>query len=249
MIVSSQAVGTFVCENAPMATHAAHNTPTDASLPLFRMESRLYDGLREAGALEGLDVELREGLLVNRDPFGADALHRLDVGTYERMVATGLLEGLPIELLEGRLVEVSPQGIEHAYVIELLTEHLGKGSARLRVQLPLEVEWGTVIEPDLVLVGRLHPVHRHPRTALLVVEVAVSSHERDRGVKARLYAWAPVPAYWLVDVPGRAVEVRSEPGRWGYSRCKVYGLGDVVPAPAEGVPALDVASLFDAPAA
>jgi Uma2 family endonuclease len=227
-----------------MATGASHDIPASSPLPLHRLEVSTYNRLIEAGALEGMDVELLEGVLVNRHPHREDAVHRLDVGTYERMVATGALEGRPIELLGGLLVKVSPQGAEHADIIELLTEHLGKAHARLRVQLPLEAEWGSLPEPDLALVERAHPRHRHPRTALLAVEVAVTSHRQDRETKASLYAWAPVPTYWLVDVPGRAVEVRSEPGPDGYGRCDVYGVGARVPSPAEGVADLDVAALF-----
>jgi len=197
-----------------------------------------------SGALDGLAIELQEGLLVDKASNRSDPLHRLDVGTYERMVATGALEGLPIELLEGLLVEVSPQGEEHAEVIMRLTRHLAAARAWLRVRLPLEAEWDSVPEPDLALVERRNPPHRHPRAALLVVEVAVSSDKKDRDTKANIYAWAPVPTYWLVDVPGRAVEVRSDPGPEGYRRCEAYGAGAIVPSPAEGVVDLDVGSLL-----
>jgi hypothetical protein len=167
-----------------MATQATRNPFTDSTLPLYRLDAGTYSRLVDAGALEGLDVELLDGVLVNRHPHGSDSIHRIDVGTYERMVATGALEGLPIELLEGLLVEVSPQGAPHAAAIVYLTRHLVTADAPLRVQLPLETEWGAMPEPDLALVEAFHPRHRHPRTALLAVEVAVSSHEkgpRDQG--------------------------------------------------------------------
>jgi Uma2 family endonuclease len=227
-----------------MATQAAHHIPTDSPLPLYRLDVDTYRRLVDAGALEGLDVEMQNGLLVNKHPHNPDPVHRIDVGTYERMVATGALEGLPIELLEGLLVEVSPQGGEHAEAIMRLTRHLGTARAWLRVQLPLETEWSAVPEPDLALVEASHPRHRHPRTALLAVEVAVSSHKKDRETKANMYAWAPVPTYWLVDVPARTIEVRTGPGPDGYARCEIYGAGTKVPSPAEGVPDLDVAALF-----
>lgn len=227
-----------------MATQATHNPFTDSTLPLYRLDAGTYGRLVDAGALEGLDVELLDGVLVNKHPRGPDPIHRIDVGTYERMVATGELEGLPIELLEGLLVEVSPQGEEHSAMIVYLTRHLVTAKAELRVQLPLETEWGAVPEPDLALAEASHPRHRHPRTALLAVEVAVSSHKKDRETKADLYAWAPVPIYWIVDVPGKAIEVRTEPGPKGYARCEIYGLGTKVPSPAEGVADLDVNDLF-----
>jgi Uma2 family endonuclease len=227
-----------------MATQTARLAPSGCSLPLYRMDAGIYSRLVESGALEGLDVELCDGLLVNRMHGRRDPIHRLDTATYNRMVATGALDGEKVELLEGLLVAVSPHSPEHARVIEELAARLASARARLRVQLPLEPRPGSEPEPDLALMEQPPPPHEHPRTLLLAVEVAVSSHRMDRGVKAGLYAGAGVPTYWLVDVPGRAVEVSSDPGPKGYGRCEVYGIGAHVPSPAEGMPDLDVASLF-----
>jgi Uma2 family endonuclease len=227
-----------------MATEVASRQAAP-SPRLYRLDVGLYMRLAEAGALDGLDVELLDGLLIDKRSHRDDAIHRLDVGTYERMVATGLLEGLPIELLGGLLVEVSPQGEKHAEAIRRLTRHLAPARAWLDVQLPLEAEWDSVPEPDLALTERQNPPGRHPRTALLVVEVAVTSHEQDRGEKAYLYAGAPIPTYWLVDIPGKGVEVRTDPGPEGYRRCEVYQAGDRVPSPAEGVAELDVGWLLE----
>ena len=54
-----------------------------------------------------------------------------------------------------------------------------------------------------------------------------------------------MPIYWLVDVLGKAVEVRSDPGLDGYRGCEVYALGTTVPSPAPGVADLDVTSLLE----
>jgi Uma2 family endonuclease len=173
-------------------------------------------------------------------------IHRLDLETYGRMVDSGALEGEPVELLEGLLVEVmSPQGEEHAMVIERLTRHLGRAEAWLRVQLPLEVPPDSVPEPDLALVEGPPALGRHPRTVLLAVEVSFSSPRIDRGIKAELYARAGVPTYWLVDLIGGAVEVRTDRGPHGYRGCEIYGLGKTVPSPALGVADLEVAPLLD----
>jgi Uma2 family endonuclease len=227
-----------------MATQATRNPFTDSTLPLYRLDAGTYSRLVDAGALEGVEVELLDGLLVNKWPHRADCIHRLDVGTFERMVASGELEGRPIELLEGLLVKVSPEGPEHASVISNLTSFLASARGCLSVQLPLETQWGSLPEPDLMLTDGKRSPHCHPRTTLLAVEVAVSSHKKDRETKANMYAWAPVTTYWIVDVPARTVEVRTEPGPKGYGRCDVYGLGTKVPSPAEGVVDLDVTELF-----
>ena len=72
----------------------------------------------------------------------------------------------------------------------------------------------------------------------------MSSHQFDRGAKAKMYARAGVSAYWLVDVPGRALEVRTEPGSDGYCRCEVFREGAMVPSPVLGASDLDVSALL-----
>jgi Uma2 family endonuclease len=171
-------------------------------------------------------------------------VHHLDASTYGRMVESGALDDAPVELLEGLLVDVSPHGPKHAAIIEELTARFARASGRLRVQLPLEVSSDSVPEPDLAVVEP-RSSGGHPRDALVVVEVTDSSQAVDRQVKAQLYARAGVPTYWLVDVPGRVVEVRTEPRPKGYGRCDTYGIGTCVPSPAAGVAGLDVAELFE----
>jgi Uma2 family endonuclease len=230
---------------ASQARPFAASVPDDPSLPLYRLDAGRYGRMVEAGALDGIDVELLDGVLVDKHPHGEDALHRLDVETFERMVATGELEDERVELLEGLLVEVSPPSPEHSTPIVRLTRYLAAARAWLHVQLPMAATPGSLPEPDLALVEDEGLPHHHPHTALLAVEVSVTSHKKDRDTKAKMYAQARVPTYWLVDVPGRTVEVRTDPGPKGYDHCEVYGIGASVPSPAEGVPDLDVASLFE----
>lgn len=173
-------------------------------------------------------------------------LHRLDTEAYNRIVESGVLEGQPVELIDGFLVEhMSPQSPAHSAIIERLTRHLAASQGWLRVQLPLEVPPDSEPEPDLALVDRQSSPERHVRSALLAVEVAVSTHKLDRGAKAELYARAGVPVYWVVDVPARAIEVYGGPGKGGYRDCEVYrGSGVQVPSPAPGVEELDLDALF-----
>jgi hypothetical protein len=53
--------------------------------------------------------------------------------------------------------------------------------------------------------------HEHPRQALLVIEVADPSLAQDRLTKARIYAAADVPEYWLVNLRDDVVEVLQVP--------------------------------------
>jgi Uma2 family endonuclease len=68
----------------------------------------------------------------------------------------------------------------------------------------------------------------HPSEALLIVEVAQTSLEKDRGVKSRLYASAGVVEYWIVDLQAMTIEVRTKPGQGAYARCMTVRAGDTI---------------------
>ncbi len=214
------------------------------ALPIHRLDVETYHRLTRAGALDGMEVELFEGLLFDKHSSREDPIHRIDVGAYSRMVASGALDGKRVELLGGLLVEMSPKSADHIVVVNALMRHFEAAPLWMQVQDPIEASWDSEPEPDLALASRKPPRGRLLRTALLVIEVAVSSHQADRGEKATLYANADIPTYWLVDVPGRTVEVRTEPGSDGYAHCEVYREGSVVPSPLEGVDDLDIAALL-----
>lgn len=112
-------------------------------------------------------------------------------------------------------------------------------------QLPLEIPPDSELEPDLAVLSEEPDPNEHPHSAMLVVEVAVTSHMVDRNVKARHYARARVPAYWIVDVPARTVEIRTEPVAGRYERCETYSQSATVPSPLEGIEDVSLASLFE----
>jgi Uma2 family endonuclease len=65
----------------------------------------------------------------------------------------------------------------------------------------------------------------HPRNAYLIIEVAQSSLELDRGRKARLYAQCQVPEYWIVNLIEGVVEVQREPRDGRYQRIATFDRG------------------------
>lgn len=169
-------------------------------------------------------------------------LHKLDIETYDRIVASGALEGERVELLNGAIVDMSPQSPAHAGVIRRLTRHFA--GAWLQVQSPIALPSHSEPEPDLALFAEEPSPDRHPTTALLVIEVAITSQLIDRNVKAPLYAQAGIPTYWLIDVPARTVEVRTNPGPNGYANCATYKEGELVPSPLTDTEALNIATLL-----
>jgi Uma2 family endonuclease len=161
------------------------------------------------------------------------------VDEVNRMAELGILgEDEPLELLDGELVIVSPQNPRHAACLAALTERLVeayRGVAHVRPQVPLDARPHSLPEPDLAVVkGRPSDYsERHPggREALLVIEIARTSHQLDQR-KVRIYAGAGVPIYWLVDLAARRLEVFWAPSARGvFEERQVLGPDDDVELP------------------
>jgi Uma2 family endonuclease len=121
-----------------------------------------------------------------------------------------------VELLNGEILTMTPQNSPHAATVGLVERVLQRvfGSDHwVRVQLPLIVDPDSEPEPDLAVVSGTPRdyVAEHPRTALLVIEVADTSLDKDRDRKAAIYARAGIPEYWIVNLAERCLEVYRNP--------------------------------------
>jgi Uma2 family endonuclease len=78
--------------------------------------------------------------------------------------------------------------------------------------------------PDLAIVpGKPSDYrHKHPTTALLVIEIADTTLEYDRTQKLALYAKAGIPEYWILNLPERVLEVYREPSGRRYKSVRYY---------------------------
>lgn len=145
-------------------------------------------------------------------------IYRLSVEQYHEMVRSGILDhGARVEFLEGCLVakmtKHPPHELAKGLVFDALLRILPE-ACFLLMETPVTTG-DSEPEPDVVLVRgqRRDYRDRHPRPeeVALVVEVSDSSLALDRASKARIYARAGIPAYWLVNLVDRRVEVHSDP--------------------------------------
>jgi Uma2 family endonuclease len=135
---------------------------------------------------------------------------------YYRLSELGFFQGQRVELIEGRLMVHSPQQSLHAAVVDVVDDVLGRlfGTGYLvRCQLPLDLGLVLEPEPDVVVVPgtRWQYLKAHPTTANLIVEVADTTLDYDRGKKGSLYARAGISDYWIVNVVDMQVEVYRDP--------------------------------------
>ncbi len=136
---------------------------------------------------------------------------------YDRLAGAGVLDPEErVQLIEGDIVTMTPQTSPHAVAIgktQRALERLYGPHVWVRVQMPVIIDPDSEPEPDLAAVPG-NPdkyLKEHPRTALLVVEVADTTLALDRDRKARIYARAGIPEYWIVNLTERCLEVYRDP--------------------------------------
>ena len=177
---------------------------------------------------------------------------KLDVDAYHRMAEVGIFGADErVELIDGEIYQMVPLGSEHAAAVVRLNRlfdpvHL-HGRATVAVQSPLRLDAANEPVPDVMLLRPRADDYRAalpgPADVLLVVEVAKSSLDYDRTVKAPLYARAGVAELWIVDLRSRAVEVATAPGAAGFTVQECVTHGAVSPRALPDV-AIDLATLF-----
>ncbi len=168
-------------------------------------------------------------------------LYRLTARQCQEMARAGIFgDDNHIELLGGLLVRKMSNNPPRNFTVGELSRLL---SALLtpnwivseEKSLELARRWQP--EPDIaILVGpsrRYEAVYPTAADVGLFVEVSDSSYGQDRGIKWRKYADAGIPAYWIVNLGKRQVEVYREPGGKGldaaYGSVEIYGDGAAVP--------------------
>ena len=162
--------------------------------------------------------------------------HRLTRRDYYRLAEAGILgEDDRVERLDGQLVDMSAIGPRHALAVDALTELLvmaAAGRAMVRVQNPIVLNDNSEPQPDFTLVRRPwdgYP-HEHPRPTdvYLLIEVADSSLEFDRGAKLELYARAGIREFWVVDLTTNHVLVHRSPNEGSYDSIAVFDVSGVL---------------------
>lgn len=164
----------------------------------------------------------------------AQDIHRWTRDEYERLVENGTFGPEDrVELVDGIIYDMTPQNSRHATAVRLVQRALDgvfEHGHDVRAQLPLAVGDTSVPEPDVAVVPGNPRDYRdsHPTSAILIVEVADSSAHHDRDRKARVYAAAGVPEYWILNLPDRVLEVHRDPVRDSYSSRKILRAGETV---------------------
>jgi Uma2 family endonuclease len=145
-------------------------------------------------------------------------VYRMPLADYQRAAELGTLPE-NVELLRGIVVTKMSKSPLHESVVSRLTRLLNKRLPEhllIRSSAPLTL-LDSEPEPDLAVVDARADdwANEHPRTAYLVIEVAIHSLRTDLE-KALIYAEAGLPEYWLVQPEEKTITVYREPSADGY---------------------------------
>jgi Uma2 family endonuclease len=172
--------------------------------------------------------------------------YRLNVDQFVRSIEAGVFPpDARVELLDGILVEQMTKFAPHNYTARQL-------GLLLRGVLPaawiLSEEKSLVLgrywrpEPDIAIIRGPNSLYRSrdPKAsdAGLLIEVAESTYDYDRGEKWRAYAAARIPVYSIINLPDRRVEVYTDPAGRGrsasYRKSSAFGPEDEIPVVIDG---------------
>lgn len=147
----------------------------------------------------------------------AQARHRITANDFYRMAEAGILSAPDrVELIDGEIVDMAPIGSKHSFVVNRLAQFFtlaAKERYLVGTQNPVRLDGFSEPQPDIALLkpGNYMDYLPGPADVLLIVEVAHSSIDFDRGVKLNLYARHGIPEVWLLDLAGGELFVYREP--------------------------------------
>ena len=153
-----------------------------------------------------------------------------DFDQYERMDQAGVFDDVfgRVELIEGKIIHMAPASLDHGEVTVNVGAALKNAVRGLPPSLALKVFAGSTLklgrysapDPDVLVARAPEGKYAEAETAVLVVEVSLSSLANDLTVKRCLYAKAGVPEYWVAEPEARRLTVFTQPhpdGSWGAS--------------------------------
>jgi hypothetical protein len=135
---------------------------------------------------------------------------------FHKLANSGFFGDRKVELIHGELFQLTtnpPHDTAVYLTSDVLRNAFGPGHY-VRAQATLDLGRRYQPLPDVLVVpGRARDYStRHPKTALLLVEVSDSSLRQDRKVKGHRYAQAGIADYWILNLVDRQLEVYRNPG-------------------------------------
>jgi Uma2 family endonuclease len=138
---------------------------------------------------------------------------------YHQIIKAGILDDRQVELLNGEIIEMPPEGETHSSSSTVSRNHLIQKlgeRATVREGHPITIPASnSEPEPDLAIVRRdeedYWEHHPYPADIFWLIEFSDSSLKKDLDSKAKIYAAADIPEYWIVNLKQMEIVVMRNP--------------------------------------
>lgn len=162
---------------------------------------------------------------------------KLRAGDYRLLVESGALDRYArTELIDGEIWAMNAAYSAHAKLQSAISFALitALRSAELALTLftavSIDLSDDAMPEPDLVVADDHDDGPLPIGKVKLIVEISDSTLDNDLGRKARLYAAAGVPEYWVVDVEAKVIHQMWGPEGEAYAQRGEVAFGDRIAA-------------------
>lgn len=196
-----------------------------------------------------MENEIENGIDVEPRP------RRFTVDEFQRMGEAGIIApGERVELIDGEVYEMTPVGPRHVWSVIYLNKYLVKLAGDdffVSPQSGVTIGERRQPYPDFALLrlrpGKLPGEPPRAEDCALLVEVADSSAGFDLKSKARMYAEASIPEYWVLDLPKNHIVVHRRPQAGAYREVIEYGAEESFASPVFGGGMIAARDLLSAP--
>lgn len=137
------------------------------------------------------------------------------------------------ELIDGEIILMAAQNPPHVVSTKLCYDYLLnllKNQALVRSQAPIRLSDRSLPEPDISVVrlplAQYYDRHPEPDDLFWIIEVSDATLQYDLTKKAKLYAKANIPEYWVLDAIESNVHMHREPLEGVYLDKKVFCRSD-----------------------
>lgn len=146
------------------------------------------------------------------------------VEEYHKLAEVGILKSTDrVELINGEIITISPTKSNHAGIVDSLVEYLIiklYKKATIKCQNPIVLSDKSEPQPDIVIanykVDSYRSAHPIPEEILMIIEVSDSTLVYDQSIKAKLYANANIPEYWIINLLDQQIEIHRQPKNGEY---------------------------------
>ena len=151
------------------------------------------------------------------EPLPSPAIYRMTVAQYEQMAK--VLRDARVELIDGYSVNKTSKDPPHIWAVDAIRVALQRlfPGCWCRKEDPVRIPDFDEPEPDVAVVRGIRDDDQlripGPDDIKLVVEISDTTLGRDRGAKSAAYAKGLIPAYWIVNLVERQVEVDTLPAQ------------------------------------